>query len=78
MQRHVRVFSSSSPSLSSSPRYLLGIQLTELLKVLQRDIITRDMKHNILKSTTMTIGKNKSIAVDELGVLGVVSHELVE
>lgn len=52
--------------------------MTELLKILQRDIITGDMEHDVLKSTSVTVRKNETIAVDELGVLGVVGHELVE
>jgi len=49
-----------------------------LLQVFKRDIIASNVEHNVLKSTAVTIGKNETITVDELGVLGVVSHELVE
>lgn len=52
--------------------------MTELLQILERDIITSNVEHNVLKSTTMAVGENETITVDELGVLGVVSHELVE
>ena len=52
--------------------------MTELLQILDGNIITSDVEHNVLKSTTMTIGKNETITVDELGVLGVISHELAE
>jgi hypothetical protein len=36
------------------------------------------MEHDILKSATVTVGKNETIAIDELGVLGVIGHELAE
>lgn len=59
-------------------KYLLGIELTELLQILERDVIASNVEHNVLKSTTMAVGENETITVDELGVLGVVGHELVE
>jgi hypothetical protein len=57
---------------------LLGIELTELLQVFQRDIIASNVEHNVLESTAVAVGEDETITVDELGVLGVESHELTK
>jgi hypothetical protein len=52
--------------------------LTEVLELIHGEVITVKVKHTVLESTTMAVGKDEAITVDELGVLGVKGHELVE
>jgi hypothetical protein len=58
--------------------YLLAVDGTELLKVVHGDIKTKKMKHNILKSTSVTVGENETITVSPVRVLGVDLDELGE
>jgi hypothetical protein len=58
--------------------YLLAIDGTELLEVIQSDIKTKKMEHNVLKSTSVTVGENETVAVSPVRVLGVDLDELGE
>lgn len=51
---------------------------SEALQVIHRDGIAEKVEESILKHASVTVGENKTIAVDPVGVLGVEVHELVE
>jgi hypothetical protein len=61
-----------------TPVYLLAVNGTELLEIIQRNIKTKKVKHDVLKSTSVTVGKDKSVTVSPVRVLGVNLEELGE
>lgn len=49
--------------------------LTHLLEVIERDLVAEKVKENVLKSASVTVGKNESVSVDPLGISRVAVHE---
>lgn len=74
----------SSGNLHSSSDHVLGVaggerpQLAELLQVFNTEVVSGQMKHGIQKSTRVTIGKDKAVAVGPVGVLGREVHDFRE
>lgn len=41
---------------------------THLLEVFNGDLVAEEVEENVLKSATVTVGKDESISVDPLGI----------
>lgn len=74
----------SSGHLHTGSDHILGVaggkgaQLAELSQILDTEVVARQVKHGIQKSTRVSVGKNEAVAVGPLGVLRRIVHELRE
>jgi hypothetical protein len=55
-----------------------AINLSEALQVVHGDIVTEQVEESVLEHATVAVGKNETIPVQPVGILGVEVHELVE
>lgn len=44
--------------------------LSELLEVVERDLVAREVEHDVLQGAGVSVGQDESVSVEPLGVLG--------
>jgi len=52
-----------------------GVDLSERLEVVHRDLVACEVEHNVLKGTCVTVREDESVSVVPLWVLSIVVHE---